>query len=60
MGAARRSDPPDIDDLLLLWEDSLARSEEMSPEKVCGDRSDLLPEIKRRIRALKTMRWMEE
>lgn len=51
---------PDIDDLLLLWEDSLAQGKELSPEELCRDWPDLLPEVSRRIQALKAMQWMEE
>ena len=54
------TDRPNIDDLLLLWEDSLAQGKEMSPEELCGDWPELLPEIRQRIQALKAMRWMEE
>lgn len=54
------TDRPNIDDLLLLWEDSLAQGKELSPEELCQDWPDLLPEIRRRIQALKAMRWMDE
>jgi len=54
------TDRPNIDDLLLLWEDSLAQGKELSPEELCGDWQDLVPEIRQRIQALKAMRWMEE
>ena len=54
------TDRPDIDDLLLLWEDSLAQGKELSPEELCPDWLALLPEIRQRIQALKAMRWMEE
>lgn len=54
------TDRPDVIDLLLLWEDSLAQGEDMSPEEVCKDWPDLLPEVRRRIQQLKAMQWMEE
>ena len=54
------TDRPNIDDLLLLWEDSLAQGKEMSPEEICRNCPELLPEIRRRIQALTAMQWMEE
>ena len=54
------TDQPDIDDLLLDWEDSVAQGHELSPEELCRDRPELLDELKRRIQALRAMRWMEK
>ena len=58
--ATRMSDFPDISDLLLAWEDSVAQGRELPPEEFCRDRPELLDELKRQIQALRAMRWMEE
>jgi serine/threonine protein kinase len=38
---------------LLEWEDRFAQSEDMTPEALCGDRTDLIEELRRRIADLK-------
>lgn len=51
---------PDIDELILVWEDALAEGRELSAADICKDHPALTSEVERRIRALKAMRWMNE
>jgi hypothetical protein len=46
-----------LSDLLLAWEET-PEATRPTAEELCGDRADLVPELKRRIQALTELRWV--
>lgn len=44
-----------IEDLLLHWEELREQGQTISPEELCGTRSDLVEEVRRRIRAVEAI-----
>ena len=44
-----------IDELLVHWEIMRERQQELNAAELCGDRTDLVPEVQRRIEVLKSM-----
>lgn len=44
-----------IDELLLHWEIMRERQQELNAAELCGERTDLIPEVQRRIEVLKSM-----
>jgi serine/threonine-protein kinase len=56
-GTARRGGTmalnPQVLDLLLRWEEGCERGEALSPEELCRDCPELLPEVRQRIRELR-------
>lgn len=49
-----------LNDLLLEWEDRRDAGRPISPEELCRDAPDLLPELQKRIKALQSMDGMLE
>src|SRR5579885_2871646 len=44
-----------LEDLLLRWEEARERGQAISPEELCRDHPELLPELRRRIQALRLL-----
>ncbi len=44
-----------LDDLLLRWEEERRRGRDLTPEELCRDRTDLLPEVRSQVAALRAM-----
>ncbi len=49
----------DIEDLLSIWEQRLEVGQEITPEELCRDCPDLLPEVQRQIRAMRALQPVE-
>src|SRR4051812_17294975 len=47
-----------ITDLMLEWEENNEQGIERTAEELCGDCPHLIPELSRRIHALKVMSWL--
>jgi serine/threonine-protein kinase len=47
-----------IADLLIKWEESFENGDEVSAEELCAEHPELLSELQQKIKALKTMAWM--
>jgi hypothetical protein len=48
-------DHTEVSDLLLQWEEAREQGQDLSPEKLCRDCPELLPQLKKQISALQQM-----
>jgi serine/threonine protein kinase len=48
-----------LEELLDLWEENRAQGRDIPAEKLCRDCPELLPQIRRKLRALRGMGWLE-
>ncbi len=56
------TDPTDseiVADLLVRWEDAWEQGDEVTPEKLCGERTDLIAAVAKGIEGLKASAWMK-
>lgn len=53
-------DAKQLDDLLLRWEETYENGTELSPEELCQDQTQWIPEVSRRIEALKSIDWVKD
>ena len=44
-----------LDELLSRWQDRRARGQDATPAELCGERTDLVPELQRRLDALRQL-----
>lgn len=49
-----------LEELLDRWEQSREQGHDISPETLCRDCPELLPQVRRKLRALRGMSWLEQ
>ena len=55
-----RNDEEVLLDLLLRWEELVARGQQVSIDDLCRERPDLKAELRKRIEALEATSWLEK
>ena len=48
-----------VADLLVKWEDAWDQGDDPTAEELCGDRTDLIEEVQKKIGSLKRSSWMK-